>query len=234
MKKKYTNYIDKFTSYYADRQWKNEKQKYISRSTGNVIFEMLFDRIAYFNYLLLIFVLFYISYIYMLDTTSSHPLKAIYMTDVHMIEKERDTRKSVLIAEKMTKDETNHLVHFVKVKYTSYKEKNRTDMIKAKKALQYVKSKAMNFEGDVFLRSKHPVMENGVEVPGKFTVDRFYSQKLDYDNRRKFLKADTPVRMHRGKDLIITGDSMISDMDVNKTKVTGNVKITIYGKKERF
>ena len=60
------------------------------------------------------------------------------------------------------------------------------------------------------------------------SVDRFYSQELAYSYNRKILTSDKPVRIYKGKNIVVSGEKMWTNTKSNRTKVTGNVKIVIY------
>jgi len=232
MRNKHKKYIDKLVGLYADQKWKDEKIKYRSKGTSTHVWEMFLDRIAFFNYILLILISVYVAFIYMQDTTATSVLRAVYMDDIHMLEKKKGITKSILIAKTMKRDELNNIMAFTEVKYTNFSDEGNTDVIKANKALQYMKSKSMYFEGDVFFRSEYPAVKG--KKNGEMKVDRFYSQKLNYDSPRKILTSEVPVRIHKGKNIVISGNKMWTNTRDNRTRVTEDVKITIYNKEEKL
>ena len=234
MKDKHKKYIDRAVSIYANRKWKEEKIKYQSKGTIALMIEMFFERISIFNYMLLIILSSYVAYIYMQDTTSVKVLKAIYMDNIYMTEKNRGKVKSILIADSLVRDEVNYLMTFKNVKFTNYEEDGSINTIKADHALQYTKSKNMFFEGDVFLRSEYYKMKNGKKIEKNMNVDRFYSQKLDYNYGQKILTSNKPVRIYKGRNIVVSGDKMWTNTRNDRTRVTGNVKITIYNKEEEI
>lgn len=223
--------IDRLTSAWADRVWVEEKRKYKPVRTRQVLFGMIMARMALVNWTLLIALSCYVTWIYLQDTNNSRPLKAVYFDNVHMEEKEHGRVVGVMEADKVVRDETNERMHFVKVRYTMFKEADRVDMIKSRKALQYTRSRDMHFEGRVFVRSERPVMENGKVVePRQMQVDRFYSERLDWSAHRKVLSSPEPVTMLRGGDIVVQGDKMKSFSREERTEVEGNVKVTIYNR----
>lgn len=219
---------DRVARAYADRVWAEEKRKYRKRSAAGVALDMALERVALFNYTLAAGLLVYVAFIYLQEVPNAQTLRAVTMEGVHMLEKERGRVKGILDADRVVRDETNERLHFFKVKYTAFPEKDVTHVIRADRGLQYTNSKDLFFEGDVFVRSEHPVTENGREVvPRRFTVDRFYTQKLDYAAGAKILAADSPVKLVR-EEMVVEGDRMRSLTKEKRTEVNGNVRIKIY------
>jgi LPS export ABC transporter protein LptC len=235
MSQKYRGTIDRLINAYANSVWKEEKRKYREKTNFQLIVEMIRDRLAIVYWIFFLIVMTYVTYIYVQDTVMSRPLRAIYMDQVYMQEKEHGNVVSTMKAEKVVRDETNSRMHFIQVKYTSFKEKNRVDMIRSRKALHYTQSKNMHFEGRVFLRSERAVMDGDKPVlPQQFTIDRFYSERLDYFSRRRILTTNQPVTMLRGRNVVVTGDTMKTHMKEERTEIVGNVKITVYDKEEQI
>lgn len=219
---------DRVARAYADRVWSDEKRKYRKRSAAGVALDMALERIALVNYTLAVALIVYVAFIYLQEVPNVQSLRAVTMEGVHMLEKERGRVKGILDADRVVRDETNERLHFFKVKYTTFPEKDVTHVIRADRGMQYTNTKDLFFEGDVFVRSEHPVMENGREaVPRRFTVDRFYTQKLDYAAGAKILATETPVKLVRA-EMVVEGDRMRSLTKEKRTEVNGNVRITVY------
>lgn len=225
---------NRLTRSYADHVWAEEKRKYAKKSSARVAVDMAMERIALFNYTLIVFLCVYIVYIYMQETVNIRPLQQVTMEQVHMLEKERGVVKGVLDAEKAVRDETNERLHFFQVKYTTFPEKNVTRTVRADRGLQYTSTKDMFFEGDVFVRSEQPVLEDGKQVvPLRLTVDRFYTQKLEYAYGAKILASDAPVKLVR-EEMVVSGDRMRSLTKEKRTTVDGDIRIVIYNEEERL
>ena len=124
-----------------------------------VIMEMIMERMYIFNYTLIIAVILYISFIYVQETGNFIPHKVIKMNTVYMKEKEHGKIVSIMEADRVVKDETNEKMIFSRVKYTSFPEKTRIEMIKAKRAERYDINGNIHFIGDVFLSSRYPENE---------------------------------------------------------------------------
>ena len=219
---------DRLARLLADRRWAEEKRKYVKRTSLAIALDMAFERIALVNYTLAAALVVYVAFIYMQEIPAGQMLRAVEMEGVHMLEKERGRVKGVLDAERVVRDETNERLHFFKLKYTTFPEKHVTHVITARRGLQYTNTKDMTFEGDVFVRSEHPAGEAEKAKPApRLTVDRFYTERLDYAYGPRILVSDTPVKLVR-EDLVVEGARMRSLTKERRTTVEGRVRITVY------
>lgn len=225
---------DRAARRYADRVWADEKRKYRKKSAWGIALDMAFERVALFNYTLAAALFVYTAFIYLQEVPGTVTLRSVTMEGVRMLEKERGAVTGILEADRVVRDETNERLHFFKVKYTTFPQKHVTRVIRADRGLQYTNSKDMMFEGGVFVRSEHPATEDGREVvPLRLTVDRFYTERLDYAAGAKILASDRPVKLVR-PDMVVEGDRMRSFTKEKRTDVTGNVRITIYDEETRL
>jgi len=225
MNEKHKKYIDKVVTFYANRKWRDEKIKYRSKGLAAVLWEMFLDRIALLNYTLLIVLTLYIAYIYMQDTTGKKIHRVVSMEKINMTEKKNGRLKSTLVADSMVKDDFTDTVDFENINFTNYGDKKSVDTVVARRAHRFSKNRNMYFEGNVFLRSEYFKEKDGVN---KKCVDRFYTQRLDYNYGGKIATTKVPVRIYKGDNIVVTGDSMWTNLRENRTKVTDNVRVIVY------
>jgi LPS export ABC transporter protein LptC len=132
--------------------------------------------------------------------------------------------------------------------YTAYRVGIKAWNIDARTAIQVGDGKKAAFEledlfatyftksgGKVYLFAKHGILSmrsNNIEVFGDVLVKDetlgMKTEKLQYEHNRNIIHSKTPVTIS-GDSLYITGNSIVIDLETNRTVLKGDIKGTFSG-----